>query len=48
LVEQGYLGPSAGTGSKANLGYFTTCYRQGIVFDQMKRIVREYLELWYV
>jgi len=48
LAEQGYLGPSAGTTAKANLDYFTTCYRQGIVFEQMKRIVRDYLELWYI
>lgn len=48
LAEQGYLGPSAGTTAKANMDYFTTCYRQGIVFEQMKQIVRQYLELWYV
>lgn len=48
LVDEGYLGPNAGTTAKAHLDYFTTCHRQGIVFDEMKRIVREYLELWYV
>jgi fructose/tagatose bisphosphate aldolase len=48
LVEQGYLGPSAGTTAKASLDYCTTSYRQGIVFEEMKRIVNSYLELWYV
>lgn len=48
LAEQGYLGPSACMTAKADLGYFTTCYRQEIIFEEMKRIVRGYLELWYV
>jgi fructose-bisphosphate aldolase class II len=34
-------------GPGARLEYFTTTWRQGIVFDEMKRIVRHYLELWY-
>lgn len=48
LVEEGYLGPKADAASKANLDYFTTTYRQGIVFEEMKRIVASYLDLWYV
>lgn len=48
LAGQGLLGNGADLSSKANLGYFTTCYRQDIVFNEMKRIVSEYLALWYV
>jgi fructose-bisphosphate aldolase class II len=29
------------------LSHFTTLYRQGIVFETMKSIVREYLDIWY-
>ncbi len=48
LADEGYLGINSDITSKAHLDYFTTVYRQGIVFEQMKRIVRESLELWYV
>jgi fructose/tagatose bisphosphate aldolase len=34
-------------GPGARLEYFTTTWRQGIVFEEMKRIVRRYLDLWY-
>jgi nicotinamide mononucleotide (NMN) deamidase PncC len=32
--------------SPVGLRFFTTAYRQGIVFREMKRIARELLELW--
>lgn len=48
LLGAGLIGPKADSASKASLDYFTTSYRQGIVFEEMKRIVRECLELWYV
>jgi fructose-bisphosphate aldolase class II len=35
-------------GPRASLDYYTTTWRQGIVFEEMKRIVGKYLELWYV
>ncbi len=47
LREEGLLGPAADTGSPADLRFFTTAYRQGIVFREMKRIVKEFLSLWY-
>lgn len=47
LQEEGLLGPAADTSSPADLRFFTTAYRQGIVFREMKRIVKEFLELWY-
>lgn len=47
MLRDGLLGDRADCASKANLGYFTTVYRQDIVFEQMKRIVTAYLEMWY-
>ncbi|MGI6296624.1 MAG: class II fructose-bisphosphate aldolase [Armatimonadota bacterium] len=47
LLAEGYLGEKSHTAEKADLGYYTTLYRQGIVFKEMRRIVGEYLELWY-
>ena len=34
-------------GPGARLEYFTTAWRQEIIFHEMKRIVRHYLDLWY-
>ncbi len=34
-------------GKGAKLSHFTTVYRQDIVFAEMKKMVREFLELWY-
>ena len=34
-------------GPGASLDFYTTTWRQGIVFEQMKRIVQHYLHLWY-
>lgn len=48
LRSEGCLGPAADLESRAHLDYFTTVYRQGIVFEEMKKIVDEYLRLWYV
>lgn len=45
LVEEGYL--SRRTGETASLQYFTTAARQAIIFAEMKKIARGYLELWY-
>lgn len=47
LLAEGYLGEKSKSAEKADLGYYTTLYRQGIVFEEMRRIVGEYLELWY-
>jgi fructose/tagatose bisphosphate aldolase len=35
-------------GSKAALSHFTTLYRQDIVYNKMKDIVRGFLNMWYV
>ena len=47
LKAEGFLGPSSDTSSKASLDYFTTTYRQDIVFREMRKIVGSYLDLWY-
>lgn len=47
LEAEGLLVPGASTGERADLGYFTTVYRQDIIFREMKRMVREYLDMWY-
>jgi len=36
------------SGSKAVISHFTTLYRQDIVFNKMKEIVRGFLDMWYV
>lgn len=47
LIEEGYLTESSMTGDRASLQHFTTTARQEIIFNEMKRIARGYLDLWY-
>jgi len=47
LQAEGVLGIAAATEGEASLDYFATTARQQIVFEEMKRIVGEYLKLWY-
>jgi fructose-bisphosphate aldolase class II len=48
LKEQGFLGDNCFSEGKASLDYFTTVYRQDIIFAEMKKIVEGCLRLWYV
>ena len=48
LVQDKLLGNNIDDGMKASVNYFTTAYRQEIVFQRMKDIVSGYLSLWYV
>lgn len=48
LRKEGYLTEKCATGEKESLTAFTTVARQDLIFEEMKRIVREYLEMWYV
>ena len=48
LIEEGYLTEKCRTGDKINIAYFTARYRQGIIFEEMKKMVNTYLEMWYV
>lgn len=43
----GLLGPAADTGHKPSLTHYTTAYRQELIFNKMKAIVQDYLQLWY-
>jgi len=48
LINDRMLGEMAGRGTGPALSHYTTTYRQGIVFNVMKRIVTDYLDLWYI
>lgn len=47
LIDEGYLTADSKTGDKTSLQHFTTTARQEIIFQEMKKIVRGYLDLWY-
>jgi len=47
LHDEDLLGTQAGTGHPASIDYFTTHYRQRIIFREMKNIVTGYVSLWY-
>ena len=46
--REGLLGAAADAQQAPDLAYYTTAYRQDLVFHSMKAIVREYLNLWYI
>lgn len=48
MIESGLLGRNVEGSGKASLSHYTTVYRQDIVFNEMKKIVLDYLHLWYV
>jgi fructose/tagatose bisphosphate aldolase len=48
MIKSGLLGENVSRSTKASLSYYTTAYRQDIVFGEMKKIVLEYLKLWYI
>lgn len=47
LQKEGYLTSAFDLSKSAALSRFTTVYRQDIIFNEMKKIVRAYLEMWY-
>lgn len=47
LRQKGLLGPEAPADSQASINFFTTVYRQKIIYDGMIDIVYDYLRLWY-
>lgn len=47
LIEEGLLTDKALTGDKPALTHFTTMFRQDIVYAAMKKLVGDYLALWY-
>lgn len=48
LQQQGLLGEGIATGHPKSIDYYTTLYRQNIIFEEMKKIVRGYLSNWYI
>ena len=47
LVADGLLTEKANVEQPVNIAHFTTVYRQTIIFEQMKKAVRDYLDMWY-
>ncbi len=45
---QGLLGDSIDSESNKSIDYYTTLYRQSIIFEEMKKIVTSYLSIWYL
>lgn len=48
LQKQGLLGEKADINSEKSIHYYTTLYRQQIIFEEMKKIVYSFLSVWYV
>jgi fructose/tagatose bisphosphate aldolase len=48
MIAESLLGENVDRTSKASLSHYTTVYRQDIIFSEMKKIVLDYLNLWYV
>jgi len=48
MIEAGLLGHQVDWTRQASISHFTTVYRQDMIFHEMKRIVLDYLNLWYV
>lgn len=48
LADENILGSAADTSSNASLDFYTTTYRQEIIFNEMKKIASRYFEMWYV
>ena len=47
LIREGFLTEASRTGDNASIKHFTTTARHEIIFEEMKKIVRGYLDLWY-
>lgn len=47
LQSAGFLGPKAMVDERASLSYCTTAARQQIIYERMKAIANEYMQLWY-
>ncbi len=48
MQNEGLLGDECIVTDKASLDYFTTMFRQDIIFHEMKSIIKGYLSMWYV
>ncbi len=48
LIKEGYLTEKCETGEKISINKFTAAYRNEIIYKEMKKIVKSYLDMWYV
>ncbi len=48
FLSKELLGNKSVEKSQPSIDYFTTAYRQEIIFREMKNIVKKYLRLWYI
>jgi fructose/tagatose bisphosphate aldolase len=48
MIENNFLGKNVTYNDNASINYYTTTYRQDVVFHCMKEIVADYLRIWYV
>ncbi len=46
--DAGLLGREADVAGPLSIGHCTTTYRQALIFKEMKRVVTEFLGIWYV
>ncbi len=48
MQSQGLLGVRVDAESNKSIEYYTTLYRQSIIFKEMKNIIANYLSIWYL
>ena len=48
LKSKGLLGEQVVADGKKSIDFYTNLYRQSIIFEEMKKIVKSYLAIWYV
>jgi fructose/tagatose bisphosphate aldolase len=48
MIRSGLLGEKIDRTANPSLSHYTTAFRQDIIFREMKRIVSDYLHLWYI
>lgn len=47
LLDKSFIGPECDLDSDQDIKYFTTVYRQDIIYAEMKRLVKAYFDMWY-
>lgn len=47
MVGKGFLGLIADGKSAPSLDFYTTTYRQDLIFHRMKEIIKQYVSIWY-
>ncbi|MDP4133984.1 MAG: class II fructose-bisphosphate aldolase [Bacillota bacterium] len=47
LIGEGYLTPKCLTNEKISIAHFTSAHRNKIMFEEIKKMVTAYFEMWY-